>query len=160
HLGIGGIDTLDDLAMVKRLVVETVASNGWAILNADDPMTRAMAEYVDSRLCWFTTDPRSDLVREHVRAGGRAVVLEAGVNGDMLTLYDDGKHIPLLWSHLIPAAYEGRARFNVINAMASAAIAFCLGANVETIRLGLRTFATSFYQVPGRMNVFDEYPFR
>jgi cyanophycin synthetase len=95
-----------------------------------------------------------------VRRGGRAVVVEQGVNGEMLTLYDNGKHIPLLWAHLIPATFEGHARFNIPNALAAAAIAYGLGATVETIRLGLQTFATTFYQAPGRLNVFEEYPFR
>ena len=54
-------------------------------------------------------NPQHTLVREHIRAGGRACALEAGVNGQMITLYDRGGHIPLLWTHLIPATLEGRA---------------------------------------------------
>lgn len=160
HLGLRGVNTLDELAAVKQIVVEAVHRDGWAVLNADNEYTRKMDKYVDGYVCWFTMNPRDDMVREHVRKGGRAVVLEAGVNGDMLTLYDDGKHIPLLWAHLIPATYEGHARFNIANAMAAAGVALGLGANVEAVRLGLRTFVMTFYQAPGRMNIFDEYPFR
>ena len=160
HLGLRGINTLEDLAYVKRLIVEVVAKDGWSVLNADDPMTVEMAEHARGSICWFTMDPRNELVRDHVRKGGRAVALELGANGEMLTLYDDGKHIPLLWAHTIPSTFEGHARFNIVNAMAAAAVAYSLGAHVEMIRLGLRTFVMSFYQAPGRMNVFDEYPFR
>jgi len=160
HLGIGGIHTLNDLALVKQVVIEAVSAHGWGVLNADDPMTRAMADACDGEICWFSMDPANELVREHVRKGGRAVVLEQGVNGEMLTLYDEGKHIPLLWAHLIPATYEGHARFNTNNALAAAGIAYCMGASIENIRIGLKTFTTTFYQVPGRMNVFEEYPFR
>jgi len=99
-------------------------------------------------------------VREHVRAGGRACALEAGVNGQMITLYDKGAHIPLLWTHLIPATLEGRAIHNVQNAMFAAAMAFALGIKLEAIRQGLRTFDSTFFQAPGRMNVFDEHPFK
>jgi cyanophycin synthetase len=74
-------------------------------------------------------EPAARLVREHIRAGGRACALEAGVNGQMITLYDKGSHIPLLWTHLIPATLEGRALHNVQNAMFAAAMAFSLGSS-------------------------------
>ena len=99
-------------------------------------------------------------MREHIRAGGRGVVLEAGINGQMITIYDHGAHIPLLWTHLIPATLEGRALHNVQNAMFAAAMAFSMGLKLEDIRHGLRTFDTTFFQAPGRMNVFDEHPFK
>jgi cyanophycin synthetase len=99
-------------------------------------------------------------VREHIRAGGRACALEAGVNGQMITLYDRGGHIPLLWTHLIPATLEGRATHNVQNAMFAAAMGFSLGIKLDAIRQALRTFDSTFYQAPGRMNVFNEHPFK
>ena len=99
-------------------------------------------------------------MREHIRAGGRACALEAGVNGQMITLYDRGGHIPLVWTHLIPATLEGRAMHNVQNAMFAAAMAFSLGIKLDAIRQGLRTFDTTFFQAPGRMNVFNEHPFK
>ena len=104
--------------------------------------------------------PQHELVREHISAGGRAIALEAGINGQMITLYVRGEHIPLLWTHLIPATMEGKATFNVQNAMFAAAMAFSMGVRLEDIRNGLRTFHTTFYQAPGRLNVFDEHPFK
>ena len=97
---------------------------------------------------------------EHIRAGGRGVVLESGIKGQMITIYDHGAHIPLLWTHLIPATLEGRALHNVQNAMFAAAMAFSMGLKLEDIRHGLRTFDTTFFQAPGRMNIFDEHPFK
>ena len=99
-------------------------------------------------------------MREHIRAGGRACALEAGVNGHMVTLYDKGSHIPLVWTHLIPATLEGRATHNVQNAMFAAAMAFSLGIKLDAIRQGLRTFDSTFFQAPGRMNVYNEHPFK
>src|SRR5208283_137673 len=74
--------------------------------------------------------------------------------------YDRGGHIPLLWTHLIPATLEGRATHNVQNAMFAAAMAFSLGLKLDAIRQGLRTFDSTFFQAPGRMNVFNEHPFK
>ena len=78
----------------------------------------------------------------------------------MIAIYDKGSHTSLLWTHLIPATLEGRAMHNVQNAMFAAAIAFSMGKKLENIRHGLRTFDASFFQAPGRMNVFDEHPFK
>ena len=87
-----------------------------------------------------------------------AAVLEEGINGSMITLYDDGAHI--LFTHLIPATIEGKALHNVQNAMAAAMVAYAQGIQIKNIRQGLRTFDTSYFQVPGRLNVFNELPFK
>ncbi|MEO8809335.1 MAG: cyanophycin synthetase [Rhodanobacter sp.] len=159
HLGLKGIDTLEQLAEVKRIVVEVATD--CAVLNADDTNVLKMSGYTDAKvICYVTMNPSHALVREHVRAGGRACALEAGVNGSMITLYDKGSHIPLLWTHLIPATLEGRALHNVQNAMVAAAMAFSLGIKLDAIRQGLRTFDTTFFQAPGRMNVYNEHPFK
>jgi cyanophycin synthetase len=159
HLGLNGIDTLDQLAQVKRIVVEVAKDT--AVLNADDERCLRMADYTEAQnLCYVTMQPSHPLVREHIRAGCRAVVLEQGMNGQMIAIYDKGAHTPLLWTHLIPATLEGRAMHNVQNAMFAAAIAFSMGKKLENIRHGLRTFDASFFQAPGRMNVFDEHPFK
>jgi cyanophycin synthetase len=159
HLGLKGIDTLEQLAEVKRIVVEVATD--CAVLNADDPLVMRMSGYTEAKhICYVTMNPQHPLVREHIRAGARACALEAGVNGQMITLYDRGGHIPLLWTHLIPATLEGRAIHNVQNAMFAAAIAFSLGMKLDAIRQGLRTFDSTFFQAPGRMNVFNEHPFK
>ena len=159
HLGLKGIDTLEQLAEVKRVVIEVATD--CAVLNADDPLVLKMSGYTEAKnICYVTMNPQHTLVREHIRAGGRACALEAGVNGQMITLYDRGSHIPLLWTHLIPATLEGRAIHNVQNAMFAAAMAFSLGIKLDAIRQGLRTFDTTFFQAPGRMNVFNEHPFK
>ena len=163
HLGLRGIDTVEELAEVKSLVVEVVREDGASVLNADDPLVAEMAERAEGRIVYFSMhggESASELVSEHIAEGGTAVVLQPGVRGEMLAIYDDEQYIPLLWTHLIPATLEGKARHNVANALAAAAIAYARGVSVENIRQGLRTFATSFYQTPGRLNVFDEHPFR
>jgi cyanophycin synthetase len=159
HLGMKGIDTLEQLAEVKRILVEV--AQDCAVLNADDPNVIRMSAHTDAKhLCYVTMNPQHAVVREHIRAGGRACALEAGVNGQMITLYDKGRHIPLMWTHLIPATLEGRATHNVMNAMFAAAMAFSMDLKLDAIRQGLRTFDSTFFQAPGRMNVWDEHPFK
>ncbi len=159
HLGLGGVDTVEDLALVKRLVVEV--AKDCAVLNADNEHTLKMAAYTQARhICYVTMRPDHPLVREHIKMGQRAVVLEQGLNGDQIVIYDHGNQMPLIWTHLIPATVEGKALHNVENAMFTAAMAFALGLTLDQIRTGLRTFDNSFFQSPGRMNIFDEHGFR
>ena len=159
HLGMGGIETIEELAAVKRIVVE--AATDVVVLNADNRHCLMMADYCDAEhIMYVTMNHSHPLVKQHIKLGGRAVVLESGMNGDMIAIYDNGTHIPLLWSHLIPATLEGRATHNVQNAMFAAAMAYSFDTHLDKIREGLRTFNTSFFQAPGRMNVYDEHPFR
>jgi cyanophycin synthetase len=159
HLGLKGIDTLEQLAVIKRVPVE-IAKKA-AVLNADDSLCLQMADYTDAdTLCYVTMNPGHPLVKQHIRAGGQAFVLEEGMNGHMISIYDNEAHTPLLWTHLIPATIEGRAMHNVQNAMFAAALAYNMGKSLEDIRHGLRTFDSTFFQAPGRMNIYDQHPFK
>ncbi len=159
HLGLKGIDTLEQLAEVKRIPIE--AATDAVVLNADDPLVLGMSAFASAKhVVYVTSNPAHELVREHIRAGGRAVSLETGVNGQMIVVYDNGAHMPLLWTHLIPATLEGKAAHNVQNAMFAAAMCFSMGVRLDDIRLGLRTFDSTFFQAPGRLNVFDEHGFK
>lgn len=159
HMGLGGIDTLDQLAEVKRILVEVARDT--AVLNADDPLCLRMADYSKAKhICYVSLDAQHPLVKEHVRLGHRAVVLEQADHGEVIVLWDKGQHIPLIRPQLIPATMEGKAQHNIQNAMFVAAMAYSLGKSLDDIRQGLRTFDMSFSQTPGRNNVYDEHGFR
>jgi len=163
HLGVGGINTIEDLAWVKSLVVEVVDETGASVLNADDPLVAKMRRRATGRIIYFSMEggeksPR--VLRNHIRDGGCAVVRQPGVTGDMIAIYDGDHFIPLVWAHEIPATLGGAASFNVQNALAAAAIAYGMQIPVETIRQALKTFVTTYGQNPGRLNVYDGHPFR
>lgn len=163
HLGMGGVHTIRDLARIKSLVVEVVHRRGTSVLNADDPLCLEMRDQAGGRIAYFSLqDGREgpEHLRQHIESGGLAVVLQKGAKGDMLTIYDEEHYIPLLWSHLIPATMEGLATANVANALAATAMTYAFGIPPETIRQALRTFSTSFFQTPGRLNIYDGHPFR
>ncbi len=159
HLGLGGINTVEEMAVIKRVLIES--ANGTAVLNADDIHCLRMADFATSEcICYVTMNSDHALVKQHIQAGGRAVVLEKGMNGEMITIYDNGTHMPVLWAHLIPATLEGKALHNVQNAMFATAMAYSFDVDLDNIRHGLRTFDTSFFQAPGRTNVFNEHSFK
>ncbi|TQJ50902.1 cyanophycin synthetase [Phycicoccus sp. SLBN-51] len=156
HLGLRGIDTLEQLADVKAVIVEAVPRDGFAVLNADDALVRKMRRRCSGGVVWFSLQPPGSKVREFVedycRRGGRAVVLEPTDKGDMIVIKHGRRSMQLAWTHLLPSTFGGTATFNVANAMAAAGAAFAAGAGLHEIRQGLRTFTTSYYLSPGRMN--------
>ena len=156
HLGLRGVDTLEQLAAVKAVIVEAVPKNGFAVLNADDRYVRPMRHKCAGEIVWFTMAPPGSQVREflegHFRAGGRAAYLEPTERGDMIVIRHGPRALQLAWTHLLPATFNGTARFNVANALAAAAAAFAADAPLHDIRRGLRTFSTNYYLSPGRLN--------
>ena len=160
HLGLGGIMSIRQLAEVKRVVVEAVPRDGVAVLNADDALVVAMARHCSGSVIYFSMDPENEKIKFQASRGRRAVTLEPGRNGDMIVLRHGRKSMNLVWTHLIPATFEGRARMNVQNALAATAAAWAAGAHLHDIRQGLRTFTTSYYMAPGRLNMFELDGFR
>nr|ABV22530.1 truncated cyanophycin synthetase [synthetic construct]ABV22532.1 truncated cyanophycin synthetase [synthetic construct] len=151
HLGIGDIDTIDQLANLKSVVAESVYPDGYAVLNADDRRVAAMAEKTKANIAYFTMNSESELVRKHIQKGGVAAVYENGylsiVKGDWTHRIERAEQIPLTMG--------GRAPFMISNALAASLAAFVQNVSIEQIRAGLRTFRASVSQTPGRMNLFN-----
>ncbi len=155
HLGIRGIDTLGQLARLKSVVVRNVRRRGMCVLNADDPRTLKMADVARGRVAFFTVEPLTEQLRDHLDAGGTVAALEPSEHGGLLVLHEGGERTPLIEAADLPATFGGIAGFNVPNALAAAAAARGNGIAVDTIIEGLRTFTSSFEQNPGRFNVTD-----
>ncbi|MPZ96141.1 MAG: cyanophycin synthetase [Propionibacteriales bacterium] len=159
HLGIRGVDTLEQLADVKAVTVEAVPRTGHAVLNADDPLVRAMRRRCSGDVVWFSMEPAGsevrDLIDAHCRRGGKAVVIDRSERGEMIVVRHGRREMQLAWTHLLPATFGGRAKMNVQNSLAAAAAAFAAGAPLHDIRQGLRTFTTSYYLSPGRLNMIE-----
>jgi cyanophycin synthetase len=156
HLGLRGIETLEQLADVKAVLVEAVPRDGHAVLNADDPLVRAMRRRCSGDVVFFSMEgpgtEQYDLIDIHCRRGGKAVMLRSSGRGEMMVVRHGRREMQLAWTHLLPATFGGRARMNVQNCLAAAAAAFAAGAPLHDIRQGLRTFATTYYLSPGRLN--------
>ena len=160
HLGLGGITSLGQLANVKAVVVEAVPRSGTAVLNADEPLVARMARHCAGEVVYFSMATRKgedgyDRVDGHTGRGHAAFRLEETPEGELMVLKLGPRTMPVVYTHLIPATFGGRARMNVANALASAAAAWAAGAHLHDIRQGLRTFSTSFFQAPGRLNLLE-----
>jgi cyanophycin synthetase len=160
HLGLGGIDTLGQLANVKGVLVEAVPRSGTAVLNADDPLVYRMARHCAGRVVLFSMAKEKgedgfDRVDGHTSRGNAAFCLEDTPQGELMVLRHGPRKMPVLYTHLMPGTFGGRARMNVANSLAAAAGAWAAGAHLHDIRQGLRTFTTSFFQAPGRLNLLE-----
>jgi cyanophycin synthetase len=160
HLGLRGIDTVEQLADVKAVLVEAVPRTGHAVLNADDALVREMRRRCSGQVVWFSMAQRDsgpgsevrDMIDAHCRRGGKALVVEPTDRGDLIVVRHGRRDMQLTWTHTLPSTFGGRARMNVQNALAAAAAAFAAGAPLHDIRQGLRSFSTNYYLSPGRLN--------
>ncbi|MDP8903775.1 MAG: Mur ligase family protein [Chloroflexota bacterium] len=150
HLDLHGLHTLPELAEVKSVIARVTRPDGTVVLNADDVLVAGLRRRVRADVCLFSLRPTSVLVRRHVENGGRALVLD----GSWLVELAAGDRRPIVEAAEVPATLGGAARHNVANALAAAGGAMALGATIEQVALGLRTFRPSPDQMPGRTNLY------
>ena len=151
HLGLQGIDTLDQLAEVKAVVPHITRKSGWAVLNADDPRVFAMRQVIRAQPWVFSRDPDSPAVREVLNHGGRATTV---IDGWVSVLRPHADALPLVELVDVPMTLAGLSRFNVENTLAAASAALAVGIPVETVVEGLKSFTPDEHN-PGRMNFFS-----
>jgi cyanophycin synthetase len=151
HLGLKGINTVEELARVKQVVVENVHRDGAAVLNAEDRLTAQMAAECSGRVVYFASNGQHHVMRSHLAQGGWGVFVEDG----HIVLAQDGHRVELLPLDSLPFTFEGRVRFQVQNALAATAAAWAQGLNPALITRALTTFRSDSATVPGRFNVKD-----
>jgi len=149
HLGDFGSQNLDELLDIKWIVSRAVREHGRLILNADDELLVGKAPKFSGGIVWFSLRKDNAVVNAHVDTGGVAFVMD----GDELVKIENGVREPICHDHEIPIAMGGAARHNVANALAAAALAWCLGSSLVDIRVGLTTMSQD--ENPGRCNIYD-----
>ncbi|MFN8277727.1 MAG: cyanophycin synthetase [Chitinophagales bacterium] len=150
HLGLQGIDTLDQLARVKAVVPRSVLPDGFAILNADDDLVYQMREGLECKVAYFSMREDNPRIREHCAANGIACIYENGY----VTIMKGSWKIRIEKASNIPLTFGGKAEFNIANTLGAVLAAYLRNFKIEDIRLALQTFVPSAAQTPGRMNLF------
>ena len=151
HLGLNDINTSEDLAKVKRTIVDVVSPTGTAVLNANDPLVVNMASYCPGNVLFFALNPAHPVIAAHRAAGGRAVfvrnktiILAAGSDEDEVITLDR-----------IPMTFDGRISFEVENALAVLGAAWAMGVPRDVMVRQAECFATDMAKVPGRFNILE-----
>src|SRR4249919_985188 len=150
HLGLHGIDTVDQLAEVKATITRITRPDGWDVLNADDPRVLAMRRHATGRIWVCSLDPWHPAIRDALAAGGRATVPLDG----WMTVLDGSSSRPLVNLIDVPVTIAGVSRHNVMNAMQAASAALGIGLPERAVVKGLKTFVTDPERNPGRANLF------
>jgi cyanophycin synthetase len=150
HLGLGDIDTLDQLARVKSVVPESVMPGGYAILNADNQYTLGMAKNLNCKTAYFSLDENNPVIQKHIKEGGLAAIYENG----FVTICKGTWKIRVDRAANIPLTYGGKATFNIANVLPCLLAGFIRNYKIEDMRMALETFIPSPAQTPGRMNMF------
>jgi cyanophycin synthetase len=151
HLGLNDVDTPEQLARVKRVIVEAVAPAGAAVLRADDPLVEVMAERCPGAVVFFARDGEHPVMARHRAGNGRA----AFVRDRHIVLAEGAQEIRLVALEKVPLTHGGRVGFQVLNALAAAAAAWSLGVPCEVIRVGLESFGADLDKSPGRFNLLE-----
>lgn len=151
HLGMGGIETEQQLADVKETIVRAVAKSGSAVLKAADPLVVAMAGHCPGNVVFFDRDGDHPVMVAHRRRGGctvfvrdRQIVVAVGQQQWTIAAVDR-----------LPLTYGGRIGFQIDNLLAVTAAAWALKVPRDVIRGGLETFSSDVATVPGRFNLFE-----
>jgi len=152
HLGLQGIDTVDQLAEVKSVVPRITKPSGWAVLNGDDPRAFAMHNVTKAHPWVFSRDPDSPAIREILNLGGRATTV---IDGWVSVLSSGADPDPLIELVDVPMTLAGLSRFNVENTLAAASASLAIGLPRDVVVTGLRSFLPDAEHNPGRMNFFS-----
>ena len=151
HIGLGGIESLEQMAKVKAVLPETVTRNGYSILNADDDLVYDMRKNLDCKVALFSMDENSKRIKQHCSKGGMAAVFE----NDYVTIMKGTWKIRVEKVNDIPITFGGKATHNIMNTLPSVIACYLSGIGLEDIKLGLQTFIPSPVQTPGRLNLFE-----
>lgn len=150
HLGLNYITTVEDLAVLKRVIVQNVAPDGYGVLNAADPIVAAMAPVCPGKIIYFASDRHNPVMATHRAQGNRTVY----VDGDSIVA-SEGSWRETIHLRDVPITRNGRIGFQVENVMASVAAAWGAGLPWQTIRRGLSGFVNDSDNAPGRFNIMD-----
>lgn len=156
HLGIDGIETMEDLAHTKALVAEAVKEKGYAVLNADDEYCLSIRHKAYGQLILFSKDHNNKYIVKHIKDGGRVVYIKDNI----ICLATDQVQIPVVNIENIPATFGGLLTHNVENSLAATAAAWGLGISSEIINRALINFRCDEAQNPGRFNMYDVADFK
>jgi cyanophycin synthetase len=151
HLGISEVNTPEDLAKVKRCIVDIVSPQGYAVLNAADPLVVQMAPHCPGNVLFFALDADHPVITRHRSVGGRTVFVRQG----QIVLAEANREDILMDVAAVPLTLNGEIKFHVENTLAAVAAAWCLDLPLEVIRERAATMAADMGKVPGRFNILD-----
>ncbi len=156
HMGLADINTLEEMAKVKAVIVESVKRDGYAVLNADNKYCVSIGKNASCNVAYFSIDENNPIIIEHCKKGGIAAIYENGY----ITIKKGDWKFRIEKASLIPLTFGGKVTFMIYNVLAATLASYVYGFKIEDIRMPLETFIPSSAQTPGRMNIFSFKDFK
>jgi cyanophycin synthetase len=156
HIGLDGVNSLEDMLHVKSLVIEAVKSNGHVVLNADDQMVVQAAGHSKASIIYFSLQEDNLIVHKHISDGGIAVFLK----DNYITLATGNGLLKSLSIIQVPSVYGGKLKYNIENCLAAFSAAYALNIPLQIIERALTSFYCNEIHNPGRFNIFNIRDFR
>jgi len=156
HLGLRGINTVEQMARLKGVVPETVLPDGYAILNADDELVYNMRKNLNCKVALFSMDENNPYIQEHARNNGLAAIYENG----FITICKGTWKMRIVNTVHVPLTFGGKARFMIQNVLPAALTGYIRGFDLRDIKMALESFIPSPAQTPGRLNLFKFKKFK
>lgn len=152
HLGIDGINTLEDLTYVKSLVLEAIKDDGWAVINADDPNVNMLSSRVPEKvnIVYFSSSEDNIIIKKHIIEGNVAVFLR----DDYICMSKSSAIEPIVNINEVNCTFEGRLLHNIENALCAVATLTSLNIECDIIEKGLKSFLSDETTNPGRFNIY------
>jgi cyanophycin synthetase len=150
HLGLKGIQTIEQLARVKGVIPDTVFPDGYSVLNADDDLVYEMRTSIKSKLALFSLDENNKRIKRHMRSGGLSAIYENGY----ITICKGEWKMRVAKAINVPLTFEGKALFMVQNVLAAVLAGYIRGFSIEDLKVSVESFIPSPSQTPGRLNLF------
>jgi len=151
HLGLSDVHTVENLAKVKRCIVDVVPPDGTSVLNANDPHCVAMEPYSAGKICYFALDGNHPVIVRHRKTGGQALF----VRDNTIMVADGPREEAFLSLNSVPLTRGGKVSFHVENTLAAIAAALALKVPAEVIRTRAESFTADLDKVPARFNILD-----
>ncbi|MFZ5967061.1 MAG: cyanophycin synthetase [Bacillota bacterium] len=151
HIGLDDINSLEDLAFVKSLVIEAVKPEGYSVLNADDEMAEYFVKRARGNIILFSKDHKNPILGRHVKNGGKALF----VRDNIIFVHNASQETPLIDSRDIPITFHGSLECNIENSLSAASALYALDIPLHAIKEGLMSFKPDIEMNPGRFNIFD-----
>lgn len=150
HLGIRGINTVEQMARLKGVVPETVVPDGYAILNADDELVYNMRDGIKCNLALFSMDENNERIKKHAAQNGLYAIYENG----FITVCKGTWKMRVINAVNVPLTYGGKAAFMIQNVLPAVLTGYIRGYDLRDIKMVLESFIPSPSQTPGRLNLF------
>jgi len=151
HLGLRGINTVEQMARLKGVVPETVLPEGYAILNADDELVFDMSKNLACNVALFSMDENNEHIKQHAKRNGLSAIYENG----FITICKGTWKMRVVNTVHVPLTFGGKARFMIQNVLPAALTGYIRGFDLRDIKMALESFIPSPAQTPGRLNLFE-----